>query len=682
MPDDFSTEQRLYFVWLPAEPESPPRIYRSGDAGSNWELLEDTLPPVASVNLDPDGTALVAQTANGDTTQWSLDRLTWQTDAHPPLMEIPVEQLLVLPGTTGKPSLYAVSRGSGVLLSDDGGATWTETGFPVRFDIGEPEPLVSVAPDSHFIGTPLGLYHLDGDRDWTPVEGGLPYGLSASSPIVNQDDSMLVFVDAQGQGRDLRTFQSIDGGQSWTEALPQLPAHANIDDVVFSPFFASDRTAFVATFWSTPYRSVGGGMWERFGPPGAVTANQVYAAFRPDQEATLFVEADDTSLWRSDDGGDTWIQLSTPWGASSISGLTFSPEFAQDGTLWVLAEGGLYRSIDQGTLWTHVLELLRSNPQFLFPSGYRDQGEMFVLQNGNLYHSADQGQTWRLLDQTPWGSGDIVRLFASPVFDQDRTLLAWLRSGLVYRSSDGGDSWDDSSRGIPPGDITNVLFSPAYATDGTVYLLTQDGGIYRQVRSGPWHPITEQSPEPTPEPTPVPSPTPLPRPLASPTPMICSKDPIRFKAVWQLPDVQSRLGCPIGQAEQFFLAEQPFEQGRMFWDSSTRQIYVLSQADSWQAFEDTWNDDQPATDPALTPPQGLVQPQRGFGKVWRDQLGGPEAAIGWAREEERSVQGWRQSFEKGLLLWSDDLPEALESGGTAYLLYADGRWQAVAAPEP
>lgn len=274
----------------------------------------------------------------------------------------------------------------------------------------------------------------------------------------------------------------------------------------------------------------------------------------------------------------------------------------------------------------------------------------------------------------------MLRLLASPSFVQDRTLLAWQSSGHVYRSPDGGRSWFDTSGGIPPARIQDVLFSPTYASDGLAYLIPQSGGIYKQVHGGAWLPIAEELPRPTP--TPRPSPEPSPPPSATPTLPTCAEEPIHFQAVWQLPEARARLGCPMQPAEQSKLAEQPFERGLMFWDSSNRQIYVLSETGSWQRFDDTWNSDQPATDPALVAPQDRVQPQRGFGKVWREQLGGSQAAIGWATEGEREVDGWRQPFELGLLIWSDDVPEGEQSAGTAYLLYTDGRWQAVAAPAP
>jgi len=34
--------------------------------------------------------------------------------------------------------------------------------------------------------------------------------------------------------------------------------------------------------------------------------------------------------------------------------------------------------------------------------------------------------------------------------------------------------------------------------------------------------------------------------------------------------------------------------------------------------------------------------------VWREKLGGPDAALGWAVEEERGVDGEGQDFARGI----------------------------------
>jgi hypothetical protein len=117
------------------------------------------------------------------------------------------------------------------------------------------------------------------------------------------------------------------------------------------------------------------------------------------------------------------------------------------------------------------------------------------------------------------------------------------------------------------------------------------------------------------------------------------------------------------------MAVQPFERGLMLWREDVRHIHVLSQDGTWADYADTWDVDQPDRDPNLAPPEGLYQPVRGFGKVWRESLGGAQAAIGWATAEELGFATVVQPFTNGILVKGEDM--------LVYVLYYDGTWETV-----
>ena len=110
------------------------------------------------------------------------------------------------------------------------------------------------------------------------------------------------------------------------------------------------------------------------------------------------------------------------------------------------------------------------------------------------------------------------------------------------------------------------------------------------------------------------------------------------------------LSCRAG------VIEQPFEHGRMFWLGKAMSERCSSEHDfapgsgeilvvifdtsgtrgTWTVYDDTWQEDTDAeSDPLLTPPAGLIQPIRGFGRVWRDELSQDQrTALGWATNIE------------------------------------------------
>ncbi len=142
-------------------------------------------------------------------------------------------------------------------------------------------------------------------------------------------------------------------------------------------------------------------------------------------------------------------------------------------------------------------------------------------------------------------------------------------------------------------------------------------------------------PSPT-EPQPTVPPTPTWTPTPGPTPD-CSFEPEgEFAELWQ--EYKSQLGCPLYPTPVTIQdAEQPFENGHMFWRADLRHIYVVYEqgplVGTRKVFLDEWEEGDPDYSCAATPPDELVQPKRGFGQVWC-KLGGPEADIGWALEEE------------------------------------------------
>ena len=150
------------------------------------------------------------------------------------------------------------------------------------------------------------------------------------------------------------------------------------------------------------------------------------------------------------------------------------------------------------------------------------------------------------------------------------------------------------------------------------------------------------------------------------------------------------LGCPTEVASPIEAVEQFFELGIMLWRSDFRTIYALTSQGStavyasdrptgfdqakvtgaddpaWRSFPDYYHEGQPEYAGHAPPDERFQEPVRGFGKVWREQLGGPSARLGWATTYERRVWAAVQSFERGLILRTD--------AGRVYVLRNNGTW--------
>jgi hypothetical protein len=166
---------------------------------------------------------------------------------------------------------------------------------------------------------------------------------------------------------------------------------------------------------------------------------------------------------------------------------------------------------------------------------------------------------------------------------------------------------------------------------------------------------------------PVPTPPPICTPTHTPSPISLINCPVLpaggFLKIWQSnPDLQAELGCPTSYhpritptAWEVTTSYQPFERGEMIWSDRIGWyhqpvVYVLYADSTYQRFDDTFD---PAVDPISggeMPPNGLVEPILGFGKVWRE-MPGVRDALGWATAGETPGVGRFQMFCGGNMVW-------------------------------
>lgn len=125
-------------------------------------------------------------------------------------------------------------------------------------------------------------------------------------------------------------------------------------------------------------------------------------------------------------------------------------------------------------------------------------------------------------------------------------------------------------------------------------------------------------------------------------------------AFWQS---QGKLGCPLPGQDYTYVnaARARFERGQMFWiqlrggqSIVVALIYGVNGSVTQRIFADGWKEGDPINT-GLVPPAGLLEPNRGFGKVWREH---PELvnAIGWAVEHEKPENVIYQVFVRGSVL--------------------------------
>ncbi|MFX1555481.1 MAG: hypothetical protein ACFFBV_16270, partial [Promethearchaeota archaeon] len=276
-----------------------------------------------------------------------------------------------------------------------------------------------------------------------------------------------------------------------------------IMDLVISPNYAEDRTLFVLTsIWSyggNVYRSTDGGdSWQAADShPDGMLPGAFRLAISPDfaQDGLIYVLSG-RQLLCSTDGGQNFADLDPPWfGTRRVQALAFSPTFAADRTLIASVwDEGLHRSTDAGAMWTPIGSGLPSGDLLaltLSPNFDADGTALLILdQNQTVYRSTDGGDNWVATDLI-LRPGDHWLAF-SPDFATDGTVFAGGKNDdEVYRSTDGGQHWSAFGEGLPGAGSFGLALSPAFRVDGTAFL-AHSAGVYQATISGSqgtWSPV-------------------------------------------------------------------------------------------------------------------------------------------------------------------------------------------------
>lgn len=164
---------------------------------------------------------------------------------------------------------------------------------------------------------------------------------------------------------------------------------------------------------------------------------------------------------------------------------------------------------------------------------------------------------------------------------------------------------------------------------------------------------------------------------AVPLPVSCVTQPSGgFAAVYASdPTLAAQMGCAIPSILSFASASQLYQSGELIWMAGPPSvIYALFSSGRFQRYDDTFNAAFDPNSGGETPPSGLKEPVRGFGKVWRTF--GEVRSMGWAVADETGGQATVQAFERGQMVY---LPQR----GTIFVFVYDtgglsGTWRAAA----
>ncbi|MFM9076581.1 MAG: WD40/YVTN/BNR-like repeat-containing protein, partial [Bacteroidota bacterium] len=268
---------------------------------------------------------------------------------------------------------------------------------------------------------------------------------------------------------------------------------------------ASTATAvdFEKTFAGLQYRCIGP---TRGGRSTAV-------AGIPSKPNTFFMGTTGGGVWRTDDSGITWNNITD--GQISVGSIGAVRVAPSDPNVIYVGTGsadprgnisigkGMYRSTDGGKTWTEAglvkggqigrIEIHPSNPEVVYAAVL---GNIFGPNpERGVYRSKDGGRNWErvLFINDKTGAMDLVmdprnpRILYAGMWQVQRkpwTLIDGGPDGGVYQSKDGGDTWKKIEAGLPKGVLGKIGIAVSPANPDRVWVLVEtpadaDGGLFR-----------------------------------------------------------------------------------------------------------------------------------------------------------------------------------------------------------
>ena len=148
-------------------------------------------------------------------------------------------------------------------------------------------------------------------------------------------------------------------------------------------------------------------------------------------------------VMRSEDGGKNWMVIPLSLSATVPTALASSASFAKDGILLLgTNEDGVLRSADGGRSWANWnFGLIDFNVLCLAMSpAFENDETVFAGTGSGLFASQTGGKSWKEIE-LPAGYTTVLSLAISSGFANDGTLLVGTESDGLWKTQDGGQSW-------------------------------------------------------------------------------------------------------------------------------------------------------------------------------------------------------------------------------------------------
>lgn len=472
----FATQASPLYTWAHPQPQGNPvhdlafaddlngfavgefgTVLRTIDGGTTWELVSDVNEFAAHLHaivILPDGDLLAAGSAPG---------LFHSDDGGASWTAVPNPSTGTLFGLDRDPSgrLDACGENGSVIRSTDGGASWISIGMASG---AIADQHWKSAQEGFVVGKDAAHRTTNGGQSWTAMFESNPFGYRD----IYFTDSQHGFVTA-----DFEYWMTTDGGSSWTSHDQFVP-----------PLYRHETLVLDANHWFTVTHLEGAELWETTDGGGSWTLRLLsealgFVGLTRLPNGRLITSSSNGDLYYSDDGVHFTNATHNLDGGkpAPIEAIGATP----GGTLFAVntrssgAEETWMRSDDGGRTWF----LPAASPDLNRVVGicFIDDLRGVVGAYEQIRYTTNGGESW-----LPFTLPDSHR---ASDFDAVGGIIYLGTSkqsggGGVFRSLDGGASWEPRSTGLPSG---FSAFSIDFLDVNAGYVAGHVNGVVRLYRT-------------------------------------------------------------------------------------------------------------------------------------------------------------------------------------------------------
>jgi photosystem II stability/assembly factor-like uncharacterized protein len=184
-------------------------------------------------------------------------------------------------------------------------------------------------------------------------------------------------------------------------------------------------------------------------------------------------------VFKSEDAGATYRTASNLANGNitgtSVNALVFDP--SNQSIIYLGAGEGIYKSVDGAAHWKYILSGIGTAAISVDPYQTSTVYAAGISgNNGKIIKSLDGGTSWVEIYTEPSKGNAVLAFDVSKGLSAQ--VLAGLGSGEIIRSTDGGHTWQATK------DFSDKILEIKFAPNGTAYALTLRKGVFKSTDAG------------------------------------------------------------------------------------------------------------------------------------------------------------------------------------------------------